>query len=396
MSLAPYRRVLAIPGVRSLLLGGLMARMAYAAMGLALILYVRFGLELGYFEAGLAGAAFVTGGALGSTLWGRVADRSGLRPVLAITSVGMGVFWLSLVFLPFPVLLGAALVGGLFNLPVFVVVRQPLAAMVPEESRRSAFSLDSTLVEITFMIGPAVATTMAATAAPAVTPIAIGIWAPLAGALLWWINPGTSGAPEEVRPPRPPMRQWLNGPVAAMLVAGVGTTMALGGSDVAIVSLLEHNGEMDQAWIVMSVWAAYSLSGGLIFGTMHRDVNPLLLLGVMGAATIPLGLLGQWWLVALLLLPAGIVTAPTIAASVDKVSKLVPASVRGEAMGMHGSAMTIGIAVGGPLVGWSVDYLGPQWGFVTAGSGAVAAAIAAAVLMRLRRVTPAEPAPAPA
>jgi aspartyl-tRNA synthetase len=392
MSFGPYRAVLAQPGVRRLLLGGFLARVPYAAMGLSLTLFVRFGLDQGYFEAGLVGAAFVIGAAIGSTVHGRVADRAGIRPVLALTSVAMGAFWLTVPLMPYPVLLGLALFAGVLNLPVFIVVRQPLAAMIPEAQRRTAYALDSTLVEITFMIGPALATVMSAAAAPQIMPIAIGLWAPLAGAFLWWVNPRTRAEHETTDAVRPPRRQWLTGPMIAMLIAGVGATVTLGGSDVAIVSTLESHSEMGQAWAVMAVWALYSLLGGFAFGTTDRHVNPLVLLAVMGAATIPLGLLGNWWLLA------GLVTAPSIAASVDRVSKLAPPSVRGEAMGMHGSAITLGSAIGAPLVGLAVDHIGAPWGFVAAGAGSLVATGGAALLARTRDRgdTPAEPRPAAA
>jgi MFS family permease len=398
MSLTPYKQIWSLPGVRLLLIGGMIARMPYAAMGLSLTLYVRFGLNLGYFEAGLVGAAFVVGGAIGSTMHGRIADRAGIRPVLALTSAAMGVFWLTAGFLPYPILLALALPAGLLNLPVFVVVRQPLAVLVPEAQRRTAYALDSTIVEIAFMTGPAAATVLATAAAPWVMLVVIGIWAPASGALLWWINPQTKTTHESLAGPtvRPPRREWLRGPMIAMLVAGVGATIALGGSDMALVSLLEHNGQMHWAWAVMAAWALYSLVGGLLLGATDRQVSPLALLAVLGVATIPLGLMGQWWILLIALIPAGLSCAPTIASSVDTVSKLVPASVRGEAMGMHGSAITVGTAVGAPIVGWTVDHIGVQWGFAAAGAGAVFAAIAAAILMRAHRPVAATPEPATA
>jgi hypothetical protein len=48
----PYRRVLAIPGARTLLLVGLVARIPVMAGGLTLTLYVVTGLKLGFLQAG--------------------------------------------------------------------------------------------------------------------------------------------------------------------------------------------------------------------------------------------------------------------------------------------------------------------------------------------------------
>ena len=385
MTLTPFRNVLRLPGVKRLLLGGIIARVPYAAMGLTLTLYIVFGLDRGYFEAGLVGALFVIGGAIGSTVHGRIADRYGVRVILAVTSVAMAAFWLSAGLMSYPVLALLALPAGLVNLPVFVVVRQPLAALVPPEQRRTVYALDSTLVELAFMVGPAAAAVLATLAEPWVMPIVIGTWAPLAGALLWWINPQTTAEHElaEASGPRPARRTWMRPRMVAMLVAGVGATVALGGTDIAVVSMLESTGEDRWLWAVMTLWALYSMVGGFLLGATDRKVNPLWLLAGLGATTIPLGLTGNWWLLALALIPAGMACAPTIAASVDEVSRMVPASVRGEAMGMHGSAITIGSAVGAPFVGWIVDNIGVEWGFVAAGLGAVAAAVIAGALARI-------------
>lgn len=382
MSLTPYREVLATEGVKPLLLGGFLVRVPYAAMGLSLTLYVRFGLDLGYFEAGVVGALFVVGSAIGSTLHGRLADRYGIRPVLALTALSMGLFWLSVSTMPYVLLLGTALPAGVFNLPVFVVVRQPLAALIPEHNRRTAYALDSTLVEITFMIGPAAATSMAAMVAPTIIPQAIGIWAPLAGAFLWWLNPRTRSTQEEADDVVPARRRWISPPMLAMFLVGAGATVALGGTDMAVISLLEHHDQLQFAWMVLAVWALYSMIGGFVLGASRRAVSPLWLVAILGLTTVPLGLTGQWWLLALALIPAGVVCAPTIATSVDEVSRLAPARVRGEAMGMHGSAVTLGMAVGAPLTGWVVDNIGVQWGFAAAGAGAVLAAAVAAALSR--------------
>ena len=60
------------------------------------------------------------------------------------------------------------------------------------------------------------------------------------------------------------------------------------------------------------------------------------------------------------------------------MSRLTPASARGEAMGLHNSSLTVGVALGGPLAGLAADTLSPPWGFVAVGG--VGALIALLVL----------------
>src|SRR6185437_9463104 len=81
-------------------------------------------------------------------------------------------------------------------------------------------------------------------------------------------------------------------------------------------------------------------------------------------------------------------------ASTDLISRIVPDGARGEAMGWHGSSLTVGLAIGSPLAGWAIDLGSPSWGF--AAVGLVGALAAAALLVVHRRETPpAAPSPAP-
>ncbi|MFD0659658.1 MFS transporter [Thermocatellispora tengchongensis] len=134
--MTPYRGVLGLPGVRSLTLVGLIARIPVTATGLTLTLHVTDSMKLGFTQAGLVGTAATLGTAVGAPLAGRFVDRHGLRPVLLVTTAAQLVFWLAAPALPYYALLVAGAVAGLLSLPVFTVIRQCLAAMVPAERRR--------------------------------------------------------------------------------------------------------------------------------------------------------------------------------------------------------------------------------------------------------------------
>jgi predicted MFS family arabinose efflux permease len=139
-------------------------------------------------------------------------------------------------------------------------------------------------------------------------------------------------------------------------------------------------------------------------------VSPLLLLGALAVLTIPIGLAPSPWVLAAAILPAGALCAPVITATAEQVARRVPERVRGEAMGWHGSALTVGIALGAPLAGSAIDVAGPWAGFAVVGAvGAVLALAGLGVQALLaRRPVPArvpdaagaapaaEPEPAPA
>ncbi|WCN82583.1 MFS transporter [Micromonospora sp. LH3U1] len=394
VNMKPYRRALALPGLRSLLLVAVLARIPLTATGVTLTFHVVFDLDRGYGAAGLVGAAITVGAAIGGPLLGRLVDRRGLRPVLVLTGIAEAIFWSTAPSLPYPLLLPAAFVAGSLALPIFSVVRQSIAALVPEDQRRPAYALDSMSVELSFMIGPALAVALVTAISAQTTMYLVGGGIVAAGIALWLVNPPIRGAAEPTGPRRRvPRREWLTPRLLAVLALSAAATLVLGGTDVAVVAVLRASGEVGWTGAVLAIWAVASLAGGFAYGAVHRSFSPLALTAALALCTIPVGLGGaHWWLLCLALIPAGALCAPTIAAGSDAVSRLVPAEVRGEAMGLHGSAVTVGIAIGAPLAGAVIDASTPLWGFVVTGAlGALVTLVVLPIELRRRRNT-AEPA----
>ena len=391
MSLAPYRRVLALPGVRALTLLMLLARVPVAAGGIVLTLYVVLGLHRGYGAAGLVAAASTIGLAIGSPLMGRIADRRGLRAMLALSVAAEAAFWFSLPLLPYPALLASALVSGVFALPVFGVARQALTALVPEDQRRTAFSLDSISVEGSFALGPAVGVLVVTAASPTVAVLGTGAATVAAALALYAMNPPTRSEAELREPGEvPPRRSWLTPALLGVLVAASGATLVLSGTDVALVASLREAGQLQLTGVVFGAWCVASAVGGFVHGAVRRSLPPVVLMGLLGALTIPIGLAHQWWVLALALLPAGALCAPTVAATGEAVGRLAPAAVRGEAMGLQGSALTVGSALGAPLAGTVIDHSSPAWGFAVAGCCGVLVAVTGGLAL-LRSSRPPSP-----
>ncbi|NES15147.1 MULTISPECIES: MFS transporter [Micromonospora] len=395
MNLKPYREALALPGLRSLLLVSVLARVPLTATGVTLTFHVVLDLGRGYGAAGLVGAASTVGAALGSPLLGRLVDRRGLRPVLLLTTLAEGVFWAVAPTLSYPVLLPAAFLAGLLALPVFSVVRQSVAALVPADRRRPAYALDSMSVELSFMVGPALAVALATAASPRLTMWALGVGIVASGVCFWLLDPPTRSADEPAGPHRKiPRREWLTPRLLAVLAISLAATLVLGGTDVAVVAVLRAGGEVGWTGAVLTAWAVASLLGGFAYGAVTRSLSPLLLMAVLSLTTIPVGLGGaHWWLLCLALVPAGALCAPTLAATADAVSRLAPADVRGEAMGLHGSAVTVGIALGAPLAGAVIDASAPLWGFAVTGAIGVLVALVVLPIELGHRRRPATPTP---
>jgi MFS family permease len=390
MSLMPYRNVLALPGVRNLIVLGFLSRIPATAVGITLTLHVVNVLHRGYAAAGLVTAAYTVGAAIGSPMIGRMIDRRGVRPALALTTLGQAACWLVAPYLPYQPLIAVAVLGGLLAVPVWGIVRQSLSAQVPEAHRRSAFALDSMSVEVSFMVGPPMAVLLA-TGLPAGVGLDVLATASfLVGLLLYLMNPATR-APHETRAAVAPSRRtWLHARVLALLLAASAATLILSATDLTIVATLRQVHATSWTGLVFALWCGYSLLGGLVFGAMRRTVPVPALVAAMGLLTVPVGLAPGWQLLCVALFPAGVLCAPTITATNDMLSRVVPAESRGEAMGLLGSALTAGASLGSPAAGLIIDHAGASWAYVAAGG---AGALVAALSFPAYRRVPAIPEP---
>ncbi|GAB3598871.1 MFS transporter [Angustibacter peucedani] len=394
MPLTPYRRVLAVPGVRSITLVGALARIPHAATTVVLTVHVVQRLGLGYGAAGVVVAAWTIGMAFGAPWRGRAVDRLGLRTALLPSLLAEAVVWSAAPWLPYWVLVGAVVVGGALGLPVFTVIRLALSVMVPEEQRRTAFALDSISVEVSFMIAPALGVLVATQVSTTVALVGLGLFAVLAGAWLWVLDPPTRSAAERERAaadggatakPRIPVTAAL----VAVLGATAAATVVLSGADVSIIAALRATDQIGWTGFVAAVWAFGSLLGGVVYGAISRSLPPSWLLLGLAVLTAPVGFFSGPAALAVAMFVAGFFCAPVITATAEVVTALVPEQVRGEAMGWHGSALTAGIAVGAPLAGFAIDHVDPWAGFAVVGVvGAVLAVVGLVALPAGRRPVP--------
>ena len=395
MSVTSYRQILAVPRVTRLLCFAVVARLPNAAASIVITLYVVLGLGKGYAAAGLVGAAWTVGIALGSPWRGRLLDKVGVRRAVLPSVVVEGAAWGLTPLVGYRTLLLVALVGGLFTVPTFTVVRQALAALVPPSVHHSAFALDSIATELTYMVGPSVGVLLATTWSSTVAILAVGAVTVLSGVALMVLDPPITSpdhAQSEVASGRvgfaARLRLIFAPGMAGVLIATVATLIALAGTEVSVVAHLREDGASQLSWVVFVAWSLISMAGGLLFGALSRPVPLPVMLLALGALTVPMGLVpGAWWLV-LAILPAGFFCAGTLSASAAASSGLVPESLRGEAMGWYGTATTVGMAVGAPLAGVSIDLAGAGAGFAVAGAVATLVAIGCLALIPLAHDRP--------
>lgn len=416
MNFALYKEVLAVKPVRRLLIAGMVSRLPQTAAVLLLTLHIVLNLGQGYAAAGAAAAVMTIGMTLGAPWLGRRVDTVGLRKALLPSVASQFLIWAAVPQVAYQWILPLVFVGGLLTLPIFSVMRQSLGVLLEEEQRRTGFALDAMLNELIWMIGPAVGAVVAAAGYSVVGLTGVGISASAAGLFLIWSNPPTrstsaSATGESQRAPkagfvvsahargpesaaglRPSAAAsgsggltgpagvrgrvaqdltWLSMPLAAVFAVTAAAGVAMYGADISMIAILDRADQENGIGIVLAFWCGASVIGGLVYGAMRRPVSPILLLLAMSALTIPMAFAGDTWSLALLSIPPGLLCAPVMTASSEKVTELVGESRRGEAMGWYGSALTLGGALGAPLAGTLIDTVGPWSGCVAVGAAGV-------------------------
>lgn len=410
MDLGAYRPVLANRDTRGALLLGFFIRVPMWAGAVILTLHVVSSLGRSYGEAGLVTAASTIAVAISGPWRGRLLDRIGLRRTVGPSLLVQVVCWSIAPWVDYAPLIGFAALAGLFVVPTFSILRQVIIRSVPAEQRRTALSLDSSATELSFMVGPAIGVWLATTHDTGWALLICELTSVAAGFVLWLVNPpltsetstpatddpgesaradaiataeaGPSDEAEAARPARSrAVRGFITLPVAAVYLAAACSTLVLSGTDVSIVAALRGFDATASIGWVLALWGAGSLVGGLVYGAWHRSFSVFWLLGGLAALTLPVALAVGVPTFAVLVTLSGLLCAPTITATVEQLSRLVPERFRGEMMGWHGSAMTAGSALGAPLAGFAIDRGGWQSGFVVvsllgvliAGGGLVAA-----------------------
>jgi MFS family permease len=380
MGFSTYAELARIPVVRRILLLGLLMRIPLWAAGVVLTLHVVTHLDRSYTQAGLVEMVLCIALAVSGPWRGRRLDRLGLRAAVTPSLVVLTVTWSIAPWVGYWALLGFVGLAGLFVVPSFSIVRQVLIAAVPDEQRTAALSVDSVVVEFSFMIGPVLGV-LAATYLP--TPLALMICqlAAVLGALVLWIDNPPLGQETAQAGPKHRVRDWLSPAVVLVLGLSVAATIILTGEDLGAVAAMRTMHHTASIGWVLALWGFGSAIGGIVYGALRRHPPASALLVLLGASSVLVSLAGGPILFTALLFVSGVFCAPTITATIDELTRVVPASVRGEAMGWHGSALTLGGAAGAPLVGWAIDHGGWQGGFELAGClGLVMAGVGIAAL----------------
>jgi MFS family permease len=375
-----YLDLLKTPGVARIIAAQLTARFPGGMLSLAYLLHIER-IHHSYGAAGLVLAATSVGQAIAGPLTSRWMGVWGMRPVLALTTGICAVSILTVAFVPMPVIFTmlVGFIGGLSYPPVQPAVRTIYPKMVNSRQLTPLFSLDASAQEIIWVVGPVITTFVATQVSTVLAVVLCAVF--LVGGGIWFMTSPELGRVRIPRSKRAFGRVLGRPPVLLATVTGMVMVGSFAAVEAGVVANFGHGGS--EAGIVLAIWAAGSLVGGLGFG--HLPIGPwalarrtfIIFVGMSLASLF----LNIWWLSAALLI-AGIGIAPALAATFAMVSASVKFSDTAEAYGWVGTGQLIGAALGSAAAGFLIDANGPIGAFWAAIALAAIAVLVPAVFHR--------------
>lgn len=380
MALTAYRGVWAVPTARTILTLGMALRLPHFGATLLMTIHV-VNLTGSYGLGGTVTAVWTLASTVSNVFRGRMLDTKGLRRTCIGPLLVCPVAWCAVPFLDYRSLIFVAALLGVFQMPISSVVRAGLAANLPLQHHRGAYALDSTLTELMFVCGPALAIIVGTSFDSGWTLAALGLFSAAATALLALRNPALRSA-DDLDLTAPP--GWFTRRVVGILVVTFATLLLLGAADVIVVASTRDLAHERLTAISMAFWGGGSVIGGFVYGNL-RSVHASLLLGIL-AALFTLNAFADnfTWLCAALFC-AGLFCAPTLTATVETLASLTPAAVRGTMFGLHSALITAGVAAGAPAAGAIADRF--DWRVATCGICAMGLLLALTGWLLLRPET---------
>jgi MFS family permease len=368
----------------------MIGRLPIGITGLAILLLVQAATD-SFSKGGAATACYVVGLATVAPVLGRLIDRNGPRVALLACSIAFPAALLSLVAAvethshPVLILIFAAAAGATFP-PITVCMRTYFKQRLSDDALlATAYSLESVLIELIFIVGPMLVALFVAAASAAAAVLFAGA-SGCVGTLLFLRSP--------------PLQSWRIEPRAAASVLGplgrpgfmvliaviLCYSTAFGLLEIGLTAYATERGNPALAGVLLGLMSTGSALGGIAYGSRSWHL-PLwrqfaLMLALMGTGLMVLALPWGPWPFAIWSLFAGVVMAPALIIQSMLVAKAARPHEITEAFTWSASALLCGVGIGVATGGGLLEHFRSPAALAAAATAALIAAAAAAFLRR--------------
>jgi MFS family permease len=385
--LARYGSFLGRADVLRLIVSSILARLPGGMVQLAVVLAIQHRSSLA--AAGTAAAALAVASAVAGPFRGRAADRVGARRVLLTSGIAQGAGLLGLTAaitasapVAIDILLSAVI--GLSTPPVNPVMRTIWSRKFSGATRRTAFSLESVLLDLTYIVGPAIVAITATAASPAWVLVLTGLMC-VCGCLMLAMSPESRDWPVASSAPRHWLGAWRSASLRRLLPLGFFITGSITVIELALVAFARSHGQPSSSGYLIALFSVGSMAGGLCYGTLNLRARALRQLAVvtafLGVGYLLSALASSVVVLGVIITITGLFLAPSITLEYAAVDEVVDPGAATESFALLNSAGQGGSAVGAVLAGFAGQHVGEQAVF---GTGAVMVVIAAVLAAGIR------------
>jgi predicted MFS family arabinose efflux permease len=376
---------LSAPGLPSVLLSSIVARLPLAMFSIALLVHAQR-LTGSFAVAGAVSAAYAVGSAASAPLLGGLVDRRGQTGVLiggaSLTALALLAAGLLPRDAPPILLVGLAAAAGAATPPLDACVRTLLPQLAPDPDRlRMLFTFESTVLEVTFVAGPPLALAVGELWSTGAALILGGLTM-LAGTLAFATRPASRRWRGDGKAPRQHGGSLRSSAIRTLIVLLAGMGAVFGATEVGVTAAAHALGHTGAAGPLLGLWGVGSLIGGFVAtrlgGGARTRRGVALLLGALGLAHGALILTtGSLVALATVITLAGATIAPTVATLYGLVDSAAPAGTHTEAFSWLLTAELAGASLGAALAGALAQRAGPTAAFAFVGVAGGLAALAA-------------------
>jgi MFS family permease len=387
-----YRELFDVPEVRTALTASVLGRLPIGIAGLAILLFVQSRSQ-SFALAGVASALYVLGLASIAPFLGRLMDRLGPRPILLACAVAYPAALVALTALvlgaaPAAAVGAAAFLAGASLPPVSACIRALYPRLITRaELLQTAYSVDSAVVELVFIVGPAIVAGCVAAGYPEAAVLLAALSAGFGAGVFARARPVArwTQAPHALRRP-----EGALGTRELRVVFGSTALYSIGFGlfEVAVTAHAAAMGRPSAAGIALALASLGSGAGALVYGSRHwRMPLPrqfLWALIAMTAGMLVLVAIDDLVLYSLAAILAGIPMATVIATQSLLVSRFAARERLGEGFTWATTWLLGGISAGIALGGEMAERLAAWWLLLAAAGSTAAAAVLVGLLLRGR------------
>jgi MFS family permease len=382
-----YRAVFRAPGTAAFCAAGFLMRIPIAIypLGLVLLISTRTG---HYGFAGLLAGTYVYANGLGSPVLARLVDRYGQSRVLLPASLAHMCAVAAICLMaesdsPQWTLLIPTAVCGFAYLSVGSLVRARWSmALAGRPELTTAYSLESTLDELIFTVGPLIATVVATQVSPV---LGLALAAVLVGSGALWLRrqPATEPPPYPAGSPRRSSAMRHRGMTLLVLAAA-----AMGGvfasAEVTMVAFCGQHGATGVSGAVLASMAFGSAVAGFGYGARpwRADVLRRFRLQAIAFGVLPVIFLTavNVPVLAVCAFVVGLGIAPLLITAFGLIERIVPGAALTEGISLLISGISVGFGLASAVVGRIADAHGARVAFsVTIASGVLVAVLGLAL-----------------